>query len=55
MFKDIQGRYESLSNRIEKLKKEARTLWYAGDRYKALRIADIIVRFSEIRLKYIYQ
>jgi hypothetical protein len=55
MFKDTQGRYESLSRKMMRLQSEARTLWHAGNKDKALRIADIIARIAEIRIRYIYQ
>jgi len=54
-FKDTQGRYEELSRRMMKLQAEARSLWHAGNKQKAERIADVIVKIADVRLHYIYQ
>jgi hypothetical protein len=55
MFKDTQGRYESLSRRMMRLQVVARTLWHAGDKDRALQIGELIARIAEIRIRYIYQ
>ena len=54
-FKDTQGRYESLSARMIKLQIIARTLWNSGDKARAEKIAEVIGKIADIRLKYIYQ
>ena len=55
MFKDTQARYESLSARIMKLQVVARSLWHSGNGVKAVKIANVITKMAEVRLKYIYQ